>query len=779
MALLRRRSLFRKYVTSLVGLVVFVLAVISGVDFWITYRDAKAALLAAQAEKAGIAARRVDELVSDLERQISWATHASAASLDQRRNEYLFILRREPEVVSIAQLDGAGKEVIRVTREGVVLGSGEDRSRSAAFLNRRQDLAWFGPILHSGSGPRMEVALEHAGKDAGLTVAEVDLGFLSDILDGLEASDGMSAYITTAEGRLVAHADRDLLAHDTDVSGLPQVAALAKGDRSVEIGVTPGGETVLTTAAALPRMGWYLLVERPLSQAYRGLGELALRLWGFFVLGVVLCVAAGLLLARRMTVPIRAVQAGASRIAAGDFDQSITVRTGDEIELLADEFNRMAGQLREVYARLEQKVADRTEDLAQSVRELTALEEVGRALSASLALEDVLATILTRAVDLAEADGGAVYGFDRARGSFCLAGAHGLDPDLVAALRGVEATRLEGLLGEVAAHGRTLQVPEIAEAPGFPLQAATLAAGFRSALVAPLVGPEGVLGALVVESRTPGRTAASKVRLIQTFAHQSALAMHNAQLFQEVEDKGRELAIASEHKSRFFANMSHELRTPLNAILGFTELLQDGLYGELPDRAKGVLDRVQANGTHLLGLINDVLDLSKLEAGELSLLLDDYSMRNVIDHVVSTSFALAHAKGLELRQEIDGELPRGRGDERRLTQVLLNIVGNAIKFTDKGHVAIKARATGDSFEIVVEDTGPGIAPEDQARIFEAFQQVDNTSTRLKGGTGLGLSISRRFVEMHGGTIELGSTRGVGSTFTIIVPIEVIAQKAAA
>jgi signal transduction histidine kinase len=573
--------------------------------------------------------------------------------------------------------------------------------------------------------------------------------------------------------------DRDLLTRETSLGGLPQVAALAVPHRPVDVGRSPEGDAVLTATAAISRVGWHVLVERPLSKAYRGLGDLVLRLSAFFVLGLVLCVAAGMLLARRMTVPIKAVQAGAARLAAGDFDQTITVETGDEIELLADEFNRMAGQLREVYARLEQKVEERTRDLAQSVRELTALEEVGRALAASLALEDVLATILTRAVELAEADGGAVYGFDRELGSFRLAGAHGLDPNLASALRGVEATQLEGLLGEVAAHGRTLQVPEIAEAPGFPLREATLGAGFRSALVAPLVGPDGVLGALVVASRAPGRAKASKVRLIQTFAHQSALAMHNAQLFQEVEDKGRQLAIASEHKSRFFANMSHELRTPLNAILGFTELLQDGLYGELPERARQVLQRVQANGAHLLGLINDVLDLSKLEAGELSLVLDDYSMRNVIDHVVSTSFALAHAKGLDLRHEIDGELPRGRGDERRLTQVLLNMVGNAIKFTEKGHVSVRARATGDRFEVVVEDTGPGIAPQDLSRIFEAFQQADNTSTRLKGGTGLGLSISRRFVEMHGGTIEVRSTLGVGSVFAIKVPIEVLERKAAA
>jgi signal transduction histidine kinase len=780
MVLRRKGSLFRKYVATLVGLVVFVLAVTSAVDIWITYRDAKAALLDAQAEKARLAAGRVEELLADLERPITSATRASAETLDQRRKEYLSILRRAPEIVSIVHLDGAGKELIRVSRDGVVVGSGADWSQSPAFLERRQDAAWFGPVHITDAGPRMQVALEHAGRNAGVTVAEVALGFLSDILHGVEAaSDGMSAYITTRDGRLIGHVDRDLLVRETDLSRLPQVAALAKAPGSVDIGRTPDGETVLTTAAAIPRMGWHVLVEQPLSKAYRGLGDVVVRLWGFFVLGLLLCIAAGLLLARRMTVPIKAVQAGAARLAAGDFGQTINVRTGDEIELLADEFNRMAGQLREVYERLEQKVADRTRDLAQSVNELTVLEEAGRALAASLALDDVLATILSRGVELAGADGGAVFGFDRAQGNFRLAGALGLDPDLVAAHRGDDSRRFEGLLREVAEYARTVQVRDIAEAAGFPLQAATLAAGFRSALVAPLVGPDGVLGALVIESRTPGPTKDSKNRLIQTFAHQSAMAMHNALLFREVEHKGRQLAIASEHKSRFFANMSHELRTPLNAVLGFTELLQDGLYGELPERAKQVLERVQANGTHLLCLINDVLDLTKLEAGELSLVLDDYAIRNVIDHVVSTSFALAHAKGLELRQEIDGELPRARGDERRLTQVLLNMVGNAIKFTDKGHVTIKARRAGNHFEIVIADTGPGIAPHDQIRIFEAFQQVDNTSTRLKGGTGLGLSISKRFVEMHGGRIELGSTPGVGSAFTIVIPIVVSEQKAAA
>jgi signal transduction histidine kinase len=257
------------------------------------------------------------------------------------------------------------------------------------------------------------------------------------------------------------------------------------------------------------------------------------------------------------------------------------------------------------------------------------------------------------------------------------------------------------------------------------------------------------------------------------------LAMHNARLFNRVEEKGRQLAMVSEHKSQFFANMSHELRTPLNAVLGYSELLADGLYGDIPERAKQILERIQINGTHLLGLINDVLDLSKIEAGELALSLEDYSLRNVIDTVVASAGSLAESKGLALVSEITNDLPKGLGDERRLTQVVLNLVSNAIKFTDQGSVAVSGSAANGMFEVAIKDTGPGIAPEDQTRIFEAFQQVDNSNTRKKGGTGLGLSISKRLVQMHGGTIEVDSTVGVGSTFYVRLPIRVAEQREAA
>jgi signal transduction histidine kinase len=253
------------------------------------------------------------------------------------------------------------------------------------------------------------------------------------------------------------------------------------------------------------------------------------------------------------------------------------------------------------------------------------------------------------------------------------------------------------------------------------------------------------------------------------------LAIQNARLFNEIQIKGHQLEVASQHKSLFLANMSHELRTPLNAILGYTELILDSIYGDVPPQMCEVLERVQSNGKHLLGLINDVLDLSKIEAGQLTLSLDDYSIKDVVHNVFTVVEPLATEKNLALKVELPNDLPTAHGDERRLTQVLLNIVGNAIKFTDSGEVAIKAAARNGAYTLSVRDTGPGIDPADQTKIFEEFQQADNSSTKKKGGTGLGLSIARRIVAMHGGRIWVESELGAGSTFFFEVPVDVEQQ----
>jgi signal transduction histidine kinase len=294
-------------------------------------------------------------------------------------------------------------------------------------------------------------------------------------------------------------------------------------------------------------------------------------------------------------------------------------------------------------------------------------------------------------------------------------------------------------------------------------------------LIVPLLRSDQIIGALVVRRKEPGEFPEHTVNLLQTFADQSVLAIQNARLFREIEEKSRELADASQHKSQFLANMSHELRTPLNAILGYTELMADGAYGEPSEKMLGILKRLEANGRHLLGLINDVLDLSKIEAGQLELELSDYSIQDIAQTVRSTLEPLAADKKLAFKVEMPPELPPGRGDGRRLTQVLINLVGNAIKFTDAGEVAIRAQANDGSFYVSVRDTGPGISAADQAKLFQEFQQADNAITRKKGGTGLGLAMSKRIIEMHGGRIWVESQPGQGSTFAFTLPVVVERQ----
>ena len=421
-------------------------------------------------------------------------------------------------------------------------------------------------------------------------------------------------------------------------------------------------------------------------------------------------------------------------------------------------------------ARLLGELRQRTDELSRSVGELRALGEVSRAVNSTLDLQTVLATIVAKAVQLSGTEAGAIYAYDETQREFHLSATYGMDPELIDALTHQHIGLDAPIFTSVALRGEPVQTADLRREAASELGDIILHAGYLARLMAPLVRGEQIVGILVVRRKAPGEFPQNTIDLMKTFAAQSVLAIQNARLFHEIEDKGHQLEVASRHKSQFLANMSHELRTPLNAILGYTELILDSIYGEAPEKMRGVLERVQANGKHLLGLINDVLDLSKIEAGQLTLSLSDYSLTNLVQGVYVAVEPLASKKNLALTTKIAPSLPAGYGDERRLAQVLLNLVGNAIKFTDKGEVAIEASLSNGSFRVAVRDSGPGIAAADQAKIFEEFQQVDNTSTREKGGTGLGLAISKRIVEMHGGGISVESQLGKGSTFTIKLPV---------
>jgi signal transduction histidine kinase len=418
----------------------------------------------------------------------------------------------------------------------------------------------------------------------------------------------------------------------------------------------------------------------------------------------------------------------------------------------------------------------RTGQLGQAAEEQKALLEISQVVSSTLDPEAVLASIVRHAVQLSKADAGTIYEFDETEQVFMPRTNYGVNAEFVEALReSAHGVGDETVIGRAAIKRAPEQIADLENVSDYPLPFVK-DAGFRAMLAVPLLREDRLFGGLVVRRKEAGWFSTPMVDLLQTFATQSVVALHNARLFREIEAKGRELEIANKHKSQFLANMSHELRTPLNAILGYTELIQDNIYGDVPEKIQEVLERLEQNGRHLLGLINAVLDLSKIEAGQLILSLNEYSMDAVVQTVFTSVEALAAEKKLDLKVKVPPDLSIARGDEQRIAQVLLNLLGNAIKFTDEGEVRVEVADSDDTFLVSVTDTGPGLSEADQKIIFDEFQQTDGSNTREKGGSGLGLSIAKKIVGMHGGRIWVESNMGKGSTFRFTLPVRVERQK---
>ncbi len=536
-----REGLFAKYVVSLVGLVVFVLAVNGAMETWISYRGTRVALVDAMGEKAEATARRIEQSIAELERQINWVTRASSTKLQERRADYAQLLNQLPAVSQLSFLSGTGRELLRMSRTQVVTDGDADFSRDVRFIETNAKGVTFAPAYFVGSRPFMSIAVAHSGVNVGVTLAEIDLRFLNDFLGEAQIGKVGYAYVVDARGQVLAGSKGPEVGNE--LAKLPQVAALLKPDGArSSSGTGFDGERVLTAASAVPKLGWHALFEQPTARALAPIRDQLVRSALLIGLGLVVAILAGTVLARRMLIPITALRAGARRLGAGDFSHRIEVRTKDELEELSDQFNSMAGQLQETYAGLESKVEARTRDLARSINELKVLEEVGRAVASSLDLNAVLPTVAARALEITHADAVLIYGHDAAQHQFNLTEAIGIDKAAGGSHLVIDES--DSVLGEAAVSGEPIAIPDLADAGENRLRDVVLEAGFHSVLVVPLVDQKGILGALVVLRKMAGEFSPDLIGLMKTFAHQSVLAMRNARLFSEVDAKGRELATA-------------------------------------------------------------------------------------------------------------------------------------------------------------------------------------------------------------------------------------------
>jgi signal transduction histidine kinase len=1289
-----RGRLFRKYLVLILSLVTIALLTSGAITVYFSYQENKSALASLQHEKALGAASRIEQYIQRIEQQLAYAAlpQLDASDVELRRIEFLKLLRQAPEVTDIAQLDATGHEQIAVSRLGMdSVNSGKDRSQEPAFQNAKRGKTWFGPVyFRKETEPYMTIAIRSGGDKGPVTVAEVNLKFIWDVVSRIKIGDKGKAYVVDGNGFLIADPDIGLVLRKTNLSQLPHVKAAIAGKRSEELAIVStdlAGTQVLTSVAPIEPLNWDVFVEQPVAEVYEKLNASILRTGLLLLAGLVISAIGAMALARGMVRPIRTLDEGARRIGEGDLDQKIEVRTGDELEALADRFNRMSAQLRESYAGLERKVEERTRELKNSLDQQTAISEILRVISSSPTdVQPVLDAVAERAAYLCDspyarvllADGdilrpaaiysregersphsvqptalkrssingravldretihiadvlplfdseypdarqnavpagiraalavplvrediayGSIFIFRRQPGLFspnqvalletfarqaaiaidnvrlfnetrealdqqtaiseilrvissspgdvrpmlnavaeralklCDAAESGIflaegealrfaagfgsmstfeEGDLVPLSRGlvvgraaidrvtihhpdivplldteypdarviqekygfrallavplmredraigaialwrtearaftdkqialvktfadqaaiaIENVRLfnatkealeqqtavaeilrvisgsptdvqpvldaiaeraarlcdasaasmyltdgdmlrhlaskgpspdpvssidtlpinrDSISGRALLERKTIEVGDmLAEGAEYPLsleiaerfghrtvvvlplfregkpfgtillrrkevrpfserevallqtfgdQAAiaienvrlfnetkealeqqqasgevlaaisssiadtkpvfdkilascerlfagkvisinllgddgrvhmaayhgsdkeklsqavlgvgeretgtsraiarrtvlhyadiandsdvppgislgATAVGVKAAIIAPMIWENKGIGAVFVGRDYVGRFSEKEIALLKTFADQAVIAIQNARLFNEIQDKSRQLEVANKHKSEFLANMSHELRTPLNAIIGFSEVLLERLFGDLNEKQDDYLKDIHSSGRHLLTLINDILDLSKIEAGRMELEVSTFDLASALSNAMTLIRERAQRHGIALEQQVDPQLGEITADERKFKQILVNLLSNAVKFTpDGGRIDVNARREEDNVVIAVHDTGIGIAAQDQAAVFEEFRQVGRDYTNKQEGTGLGLALTKKFVELHGGRIWLESEPGKGSTFTFTIPV---------
>jgi signal transduction histidine kinase len=778
----RRGRLFRKYFLLILALVCGALLISGAVGLYFSYQENKVALASVQREKAIGAAARIEQFIRQIEQQLTYAAmgQLGPGGMEQRRIEFLKLQRQVPAITDIVHIDASGRERVYESRLGMSsIDSGVDRSADPAFKGAKPEQTWFGPVsFRKETEPYMSIAVRAKGNAGAVTVADVNLKFIWDVVTRIKIGKKGKAYVVDGSGHLVADPDIGLVLRKTDLSKLPQVQwALGKDaeDSFALVAQDMSGASVLTAYASIDPLGWKVFVEQSFDEVFETLNAAILRSMALIAAGLLISALVAMWLARSMVHPIRTLQEGAARIGAGDLDQEIIIKTGDELEALANQFNQMSAQLRESYAGLEKKVDERTAELQETLNQQTATSEILKVISSSPTnVQPVLDAIVNSASSLFKPCTAAIVMREGEMVQLLARSGDSLTLQALAQLYPLPFDPERVVSARVMVERRVVEIPDI-EAEGVLeiVRRVARAGGYRSVTFVPLVKEHEGIGVITLTHPSVGfRLTAKQLALVQTFSDQAVIAIENVRLFREIQDKSRQLEIANQHKSDFLANMSHELRTPLNAIIGFSEVLLEKMFGEVNEKQLDYLQDIHSSGKHLLSLINDILDLSKIEAGRMDLDIAEFDLRSALQNAMTLVKERAQRHGIELNLEADEAIGEFRADERKFKQIMLNLLSNAVKFTPEGgKISVRAKPVGETVEIAVTDTGVGIAPEDQKIVFDEFKQVGRDYTKKAEGTGLGLALTKRFVELHGGSIRLDSTPGKGSTFTVTIPTQ--------
>jgi signal transduction histidine kinase len=828
-----RSRLFTKYVALFVAVVGVALLSNGIFEVFFYYREHKAALMRIQHEQAEAAAAKISQFIKEIESQLGWTTQLpwSAASLENRRFDALRLLRQVPAITELAQIDSTGHERLRVSRLAMdVVDSGLDLSQDPKFTEAVAHKVYYGPVyFRRESEPYMTLALAGTRKEAGVSIAEVNLKLIWDVVSQIKVGEHGHAYVVGAEGRLIAHPDISLVLRNTDMSKLPQVRmAQANGGlipESLEDAKNIQGQEVLTASAPIMPLRWTMFVELPVEEAYASLYAALQRLAVVLLAASIFAVLAGIFLARRMVGPIQALRAGAERIGGGDFAQRIAIKTGDELEGLANQFNDMGARLQESYADLENKVELRTAELTEALQHQTATSEVLQVISRSPGeLDPVFQAILSNAIRICDAQFGLLLLYEE--GGFRCASMLNLPPAFAETFSRNPVILPPPIdpLGRLVSTRQLVHVTDVTQEPayltGFPpiVELAELG-GARTLLLVPMIKDASLGGAIAIFRQVVHPFSDKQVDLVTSFASQGVIAVENARLLNELRERTSELSSSLDELrtaqdrlvqteklaslGQLTAGIAHEIKNPLNFVNNFSALsgelideLNDVLkttemddrtreeIDELTHMLKGNLEKVVQHGKRADSIVKNMLLHSREGSGEHR----PADINAIVEESLNLAYhgARAERSGFNITLKRDLDPAAGMVDlfPQEITRVFLNLISNGFYAANKRKEAgsggdfeptlsATTRNLGNKVEIRIRDNGTGIPQEVKEKMFNPF-----FTTKPAGeGTGLGLSMSHDIVvKQHGGTIDVTTEPGAFTEFIITLPRTLSAQR---